>query len=377
MLPAKGSCPVRHHCTIAVVIPAHNEAHQIEGVLGTMPSYVDFIVVVDDASDDDTAAVVEQVAARDSRVVLVRNEKNLGCGGSVAQGYRVALERDADVIAVMDADGQMPADELATLVDPVATGKCDYAKANRLASSDAWQVIPRSRYLGNAVLTALTKVSSGYYHVVDSQSGFAAVSARALRRIDLDDLYPRYGYPNDLLVLLNVARARVMSVPTRAVYNVGERSGMRIPHVVGPLSRLLIRRFWWRMIVGNAIRDFHPVVLFYAIGSAAVTVGMTYSGYLVWRAIEGYHPTTGDAALSLFGLGSGLILLLFAMLFDFENGRSLAVTEGNSAARSDTITVHHVCDSCVKTQVSEVDIEELATLAFTTDRNESTRYVVK
>src|SRR4029079_19454778 len=146
--------------------------------------------------------------------------------------YARAVEEEIDVVCVMNGDNQMDASELVLLATPVARDEADYAKANRLFTGEAWELIPHTRYLGNAVLSLLTKIASGYWHVADSQAGYTAVSPRALELLDLERLYPRYGFPNDILVHLNVWNARVRDVPSRPVYGVGERSGLKIRKVV-------------------------------------------------------------------------------------------------------------------------------------------------
>ena len=141
-------------------------------------------------------------------------------------------------------------------------------------SGEAWKVIPRTRYLGNAVLSLLTKIASGYWHVADSQAGYTALSLTALRRLDLDALYPRYGFPNDMLVHLNIQNARVRDVPSRPIYDVGERSGIKLRSVVPRISWLLLKGFWWRMGQKYVIRDFHPLVFFYVFGVLMLGVGL-------------------------------------------------------------------------------------------------------
>src|SRR5207249_2005783 len=172
---------------------------------------------------------------------------------------------------VMAADNQMDPDDLAALVGPVARGEVDYAKANRLFTGQAWQLIPKHRYLGNAVLSLLTKIASGYWHVADSQSGYTAI---AFETLDLDRIYPRYGFPNDMLVHLNVWNARVRDFPSRPVYGVGERSGMRLPLVVPAISWLLLKGFFWRLREKYVIRDFHPLVFFYLLGLLMSALGL-------------------------------------------------------------------------------------------------------
>ena len=192
---------------------------------------------------------------------------------AIVTGYRRALAEGTDVICVMAADNQMDATELAGLIAPVVRGEVDYAKANRLVSGEAWKVIPRTRYLGNAVLSLLTKIASGYWHVADSQAGYTAISREALSRIDLEQLYPRYGFPNDMLVHLNVQNARVRDVPSRPIYDVGEQSGIKLRSVVPRISWLLLKGFWWRMGHKYVIRDFHPLVFFYAFGLLMTALG--------------------------------------------------------------------------------------------------------
>ena len=153
----------------------------------------------------------------------------------------------------MAADNQMDPDDLLTLVEPVARGEVDYAKANRLVSGEAWKLIPRTRYLGNAILSLLTKIASGYWHVADSQTGYTAISMPMLAQLDLDRIYPGYGFPNDMLVHLNVWNARVRDFPSRPVYGVGEQSGIKLRRVVPRISWLLVKGFFWA--AAGEVRD--------------------------------------------------------------------------------------------------------------------------
>src|SRR5919198_6420355 len=211
---------------VAVVVPAHDEEKLIAETIRSIPEFVDRILIVDDASHDRTAEVVRGLG--DPRIELLEHERNLGVGAAILNGYRRALAERVDVTAVMAADAQMDPADLETLAGAVALGEVDYAKANRLFTGQAWEVIPRYRYLGNAVLSLLTKIASGYWHVADSQSGYTAISLRYLELLDLDRIYPRYGFPNDMLVHLNVWNARVRDYPSRPIYGVGERSGIRL-----------------------------------------------------------------------------------------------------------------------------------------------------
>ena len=306
---------------VAVVVPAYDEERLVGDTLRGIPGFVDRIYVVDDASRDGTLAAAEAVA--DTRVVVLRHDRNRGVGAAIATGYRKALEDDVDVTCVMAADNQMDPAELESLATPVARGEVEYAKANRLVSGEAWGVIPHTRYLGNAVLSLLTKIASGYWHVADSQTGYTALSLDALRRLDLGRLYPGYGYPNDLLVHLNVQNARVRDVPCRPVYDVGERSGIRLRSVVPRISWLLFKAFWWRLLQKYVIRDFHPLVFFYAFGIAMTTAGFVLGLVEVILRIAGNAIPAATIVLVAVLFIAGLQLTLFAMWFDMEANKDL------------------------------------------------------
>ena len=307
--------------TVAVVVPAYNEEALIGSTLAGVPEFVDRIFVVDDASQDGTATRVG--GAGDSRVELVRHERNGGVGAAIVSGYKQALGERIDVTAVMAADNQMDPEDLARLVRPVARGEVDYAKANRLLSGEAWRLIPRTRYLGNAVLSLLTKIASGYWHVADSQSGYTAIGRSTLERLDLDRIYRGYGFPNDMLVHLNVWSARVRDFPSRPIYGIGERSGIRLGTVIPRISWLLVKGFFWRLREKYVIRDFHPLVFFYALGLLMSVTGFVLGVVETVLRFLGNEITTPTVVLIALLLISGSQFTLFAMWFDMESNKDL------------------------------------------------------
>src|SRR3954464_1247070 len=306
---------------VAVVVPAHDEEHLVGTTLAGIPAFVDRIYVVDDGSRDATADRAR--ASGDPRVEVVTHERNRGVGAAIVTGYQRALAEGDDVVAVMAADNQMDPAELEMLVGPVARGEVDYAKANRLFTGQAWQLIPRTRYLGNAVLSLLTKIASGYWHVADSQSGYTAISHEMLALLDLDRVYTYYGFPNDLLVHLNVWNARVRDFASRPVYGVGERSGIRYHKVVPRISWLLAKGFFWRLREKYIIRDFHPLVFFYAFGFLATLVGLVLGCVEIGYRAAGYDVSVGTVVLIALLLISGSQFTLFAMWFDMESNKDL------------------------------------------------------
>jgi glycosyltransferase involved in cell wall biosynthesis len=306
---------------VAVVVPAHDEEALIATTVKGIPAFVDRIYVVDDASADGTAETARR--SGDGRVVVVQHERNTGVGAAIVTGYRRALAEGMDLACVMAADNQMDPDELERIAAPVARGEVDYAKANRLVSGEAWQVMPRSRYLGGAVLSFLTKIASGYWHVADSQSGYTAASREILEQLDLERVYPRYGFPNDMLVHLNVWNARVRDVPARPVYGVGERSGIKLRSVVPRISWLLVKGFFWRMREKYVIRDFHPLVLFYLLGFVMTVCGLGLGIAEVVLRIMGNAVSVGTVVLVALLLIFGSQFTLFAMWFDMESNKDL------------------------------------------------------
>ena len=306
---------------VAVVVPAHDEERLIATTLGGIPGFVDRIIVVDDGSTDATTERVRSFG--DARVELVVHERNRGVGAAIVTGYKRALDEDIDVICVMAGDNQMDPEDLEALARPVARGEVDYAKANRLFTGQAWELIPRTRYLGNAVLSMLTKIASGYWHVADSQSGYTAIGKDTLALLDLDRVYTYYGFPNDLLVHLNVVNARVRDFPSRPVYGVGERSGIRYHKVAPRISWLLIKAFFWRLREKYIIRDFHPLVFFYAFGFIATLAGLVLGIVEIAYRIAGNAVSVGTVVLIALLLISGSQFTLFAMWFDMESNKDL------------------------------------------------------
>ena len=230
--------------SVAVVVPARDEARWIESVLASMPPLVDLVVVVDDDSNDGTAIRAAN-ASCSCPVVVLRQLTNDGVGVAIVRGYRHAAAHGADILVVMAGDGQMDPADLPALVAPLARGDADYVKGNRLRHPQVWSSMPRERRLGSYVLSLLTSAAIG--HVIgDSQCGYTALRTTMFEQLDCSALWPRYGYPNDLLGALALEHARIAEVIVRPVYR-GERSGMRPRHAVlimALIARVAARRGW-------------------------------------------------------------------------------------------------------------------------------------
>jgi glycosyltransferase involved in cell wall biosynthesis len=306
---------------VAVVVPAHDEEALIGGTLAGIPEFVDRVYVVDDHSGDGTATRARE--AGDARVEVISHPENEGVGAAIVTGYRRALAEGIDVTCVMAADGQMDPADLERIAAPVARREVEYAKANRLFTGQAWTLMPRHRYLGNAVLSMLTKIASGYWHVADSQSGYTAISRETLDQLDLDRIYRRYGFPNDMLVHLNVWSARVRDIPSRPIYGIGERSEIRLWRVIPSIAWLLLKGFFWRLREKYVIRDFHPLVFFYILGILLTVAGLVLGAVETILRLKGNELTTPTMILVALLLISGSQFTLFAMWFDMESNKDL------------------------------------------------------
>lgn len=311
---------------ICVVVPAYNEEKLIQTTIASIPDYVDKIIVVDDHSQDKTVQMVESAQAKGksgSAIDLIRHKENQGVGGAIASGYKQARDEQFDVTVVMAGDAQMDPNDLENIITPIANKNADYTKGNRLFFGDAWNMIPHYRYLGNSFLSLLTKIASGYWHIADSQSGYTAISLLALKKLDLDAIYKRYGMPNDLLIKLNLYDFRVRDVHVRPVYNVGEKSGIKLIQVIPRISWILFKGFWKRLFFKYVIKDFHPLVFFYvlAIGLLTLSIPLAVRLFAVW-VVRGNIPDI-NAIVLVFTLISGFQSLFFGMWFDMEYNKHL------------------------------------------------------
>ncbi|MGA9140944.1 MAG: glycosyltransferase [Methanocella sp.] len=291
---------------IGVVVPAYNEELLLGETVRGIPDYVTKIYVIDDCSTDRTPEVINGLD--DPRVVSLRHTVNKGVGGSIVDGYRMALKDGMDLVAVMAGDNQMDPAELPKLLTPVIEGRTDYAKGNRLLNRQMRKGMSNWRQLGNTMLTMLNKIGSGYWQVSDPQNGYTVISRRALEMLDLDAVYTYYGYCNDLLVKLNTFGLRTLDVPIPARYG-NEKSKIRYGRFITRVAPMLFQSFLRRLRLKYTVLDFHPLVLFYASGMMLIPSGL-FLGLL-------------SLALMPFATGSFIMLGLFATIVTLAGAQSL------------------------------------------------------
>ncbi len=233
-----------------VIVPAFNEEARIGRVVASMPRGVDEIVVVDDASRDATSVIAG--SSGDARVRVITHASNRGVGAAIVTGYRDALARGGDArdaFVVMAGDGQMDPGDLHTLTAPITVGAAGYVKGNRFAHPAIRETMPGARYVGGLVFSLFTSIAIGQ-EIHDSQCGYTAIAREACARLDLDALWPRYGYPNDLLAQLAARRIAIAEACVRPVY-AGEASGLRAWHCARIAQ--LVGRAWLRRVTANVL----------------------------------------------------------------------------------------------------------------------------
>ncbi len=302
---------------VGVVIPAYRVAQHIERVVRGVPAWVHTIIVVDDKSPDDTAERVERLA--DARVALVRHTENQGVGGAVATGFTEALRRGLDIVVKMDGDDQMDPAHMSRLIAPLVAGEADMTKGNRYSSLGSIKEMPLIRIVGNAGLTFLVKLASGYWNLFDPANGYLALRTATFDRVSIERLPRRYFFESGLLIELGIQRAVVKDVTIPARYG-DERSSLSVTRtLVGFPPRLmwgLLRRIFWRYFV----HDFTVVSLFLALGLPMLVFGTAF-GIGLWLNSQATNVYTapGLVMLAAMPIILGVQLLLQAIVLDIQN----------------------------------------------------------
>jgi len=303
---------------IAVVIPCYRVRAQILGVLATVGPEVEWIFVVDDGCPEKTGALVEERCG-DPRVTVLRHEQNQGVGAAVVAGYATALHAGADIVVKIDGDGQMDPRELMRFVRPIVAGEADYTKGNRFFDFNLLEQMPRLRMFGNALLSLVNKLASGYWNVMDPTNGFTAIHRAALSGLPLPKLDRGYFFESDMLFRLYTIRAVVKDVPLRARYG-DETSSLRVRRVLLEFPLKYLTAMCKRIFYGYFLRDFNGGTLQIVLGLLLVTVGAVYGiGRWTHSTITGIPTTSGAVMLAALPVLIGVQLLLGALQFDIQN----------------------------------------------------------
>jgi dolichol-phosphate mannosyltransferase len=317
-----------------VVIPCFRVSNRVLDVLGAIGPEVWRIYVVDDACPEKVGDLVE-ASAKDPRVRVVRNTTNLGVGGAVIAGYRVALEEGADIMVKIDGDGQMDPALLPKLVAPIQSGQADYTKGNRFFDLSSLRGMPPLRLFGNAVLSLMAKFSTGYWTLFDPTNGFTAIDARVASWLPLGSISQRYFFETDMLFRLNTLRATVLDVPMDARYG-GEVSSLKIHKILGEFLWRHVRNAAKRIFYNYFLRDMSVASLELVIGMLLMIFGCVW-GVTHWLEAgrQGVGAPLGTIMVAALPLLVGTQLLLGFIAYDVANVPTVACAPrlGRRAAR--------------------------------------------
>lgn len=303
---------------IAVVIPCYRTRRHILDVIARIDANVGRIYVIDDACPEHSGDLVEQTVD-DPRVRVLRHEKNRGVGSAVVTGYRAALADGARIIVKIDGDGQMDPAQMGRLVAPIATGAADYTKGNRFHDYDLLQQMPRIRLFGNALLSLVNKIASGYWNVMDPTNGYTAIHRVALAALPLARIDCGYFFESDMLFRLYTIRAVVRDVPLPARY-ADEESSLRIARVMREFPLKYAAATVKRIFYAYFLRDFNAGTLQLASGLVLLAFGVVFGAWKwITLSIEGFTATSGTVMLAALPILIGVQLLLGALQFDIQN----------------------------------------------------------
>ena len=324
--------------SLAVVIPCYRVSGQVASVLQAIGPEVWRIYCVDDGCPEQSRLVVERAAAEDARIRCLVHERNRGVGAAVVTGYRQALRDGADVIVKLDGDGQMDPAAIAVLVEPILHGQADYVKGNRFFHLEGLKSMPVLRLIGNAGLSFLAKMSTGYWDLFDPTNGYTAIHAAVARELPLDKLSPRYFFESDILFRLNTLRAVVTEVPMDARY-AEEESSLSVLKTLVQFPLCHARNCWKRILYNYFLRGFSIASVNLVAGLALLIFGVLF-GAVKWVGGVESSVVASPGTVMLAGLPVilGCQLLLNFVAFDMANSphnpihRQLRIRSGRRPA---------------------------------------------
>ncbi len=304
--------------SIAIVIPSYRVTHHILGVINAIPKFVSFIYVVDDACPDESGKFVMQHNV-DERVKVIFHEHNKGVGGAVMTGYQAAIKDNVDIIVKIDGDGQMDPALLPYFVEPIMAGEADYTKGNRFYDLEEIRSMPPIRIFGNAILSLMTKLSSGYWNLFDPTNGFTAIHTDICKLIPFSKVSNRYFFETDMLFRLNILRAVVVDVPMNAKYG-DEQSNLKISRIAGEFFVKHVRNFFKRIFYNYFLRDLSLASIELVIGLIMLTFGVAFGGYSwIQSAHQNVATPAGTVMLAAMPVIVGIQLLLSFVGYDIAS----------------------------------------------------------
>ena len=305
---------------IAVVVPCYNEEKLVQKTIVTLPKEIDHIIAINDASTDNTIRELKRIAKMNKKVIVLDNPKNGGIGFSLMRGYKHALENtSSDAIGIVAGDAQCDPSYILEMLDVFFSEELDYVKANRFFHRDALKSMPRYRKIGNIFISLLTKFSTGYYSISDTQNGYGFLSRSILKKVNYSFVKERYDYENTMLVALSIVGAKIKDHPVPAIYGEETSSIKLLPTALRALRAVWVG-FWQRIYYKYILYSFHPIALFLFSGLLLFLCGLAGGFFIIIdRMLNGHSPSTGTVMLVALPLLVGFQLLLSAITMDMNN----------------------------------------------------------
>jgi glycosyltransferase involved in cell wall biosynthesis len=304
---------------IAVIIPCHNVANHIEGVISSLPEIITHIITVNDCSSDQTEEIILELQKENQKIIYLKHSKNQGVGGAMLTGYKKSLELNSEITIKIDGDGQMDAANIPLLIKPIIQNKADFTKGNRFRDFRALKQMPMSRRIGNLGLSFMIKAASGYWNIFDPTNGYTALGIEALKSINLDKLHKRYFFESSMLIELYHANAVVYDIPMKAIYG-DEVSGLSRSKTLFEFPPKLLKAFVKRILLKYFLYDFNIASVYILFGSPLFIFGMVY-GFINYVEYASSHlaAPTGTVVIPTMLIILGFQLLLSAVTFDISN----------------------------------------------------------
>jgi len=303
---------------IAVVIPCYNEKDHILDVINNIPGNVDHIFCIDDACPEQTGQYVKD-NCQDPRVHVIQHSTNQGVGGAMITGYRASLEVSADIVLKIDGDGQMDPELIPRFINPIISGHSDYTKGNRFFDVEKISTMPKIRILGNAALSFMNKLSTGYWQLFDPNNGYTAIHANVLNLLPLNKIHKGYFFESDILFRLNIIRAVVTDIPMNSSYG-NESSHLSIGKALFTFSLNHTKNFIKRLVYNYFLRDFSIGSIELVLGPIMILFGIIF-GSIKWiESVQAtVEATAGTVMLAALPVIVGLQLALSALSYDIDN----------------------------------------------------------
>ena len=295
---------------IVVMIPAYNEEEGIEATIKKIPRKIEGadcveVIVVDDGSTDRTVEIAKESGADE----IILHPINKGLGTSFRDGLKASLEKGADILVTIDADGQFNPDDIPKLIEPILNSEADFVTTSRFLDKKLEPDMPKIKKFGNKLFTKIINIlTNGEF--TDTQCGFRAYSKKAALKLNLSG---NFTYTQEVFIDLVEKGLHVKEIPLKVKY--GDIRDSRV--VKNPIS-YGIRAL---MIIIKTIRDYEPLKFFGIPGVFVFITGFLGGSFMLIRYIL-TGRTTPFSSLIMFSellMILGFLIIVLALIADMND----------------------------------------------------------